>query len=300
MIAPKILFLTGREISSLLSLKDCIEALEDGFRVYAEEDAIKPKLMHVAANEGELHIKAGGLKLNKMYLGLKANTGFFGNFERWGLPNIQGVIMLFDGDLGCPLACMDSKEITILRTGGLVAIAAKHLARVNSSVATICGCGNQGQVQLRALMQVLPSLQLVFAFDAYPKSAEIFADKLSEELGIKIEPHSRLEDAATQSEIVITCTPSKQYYLLKRFVSQGTFVAAVGADSPDKQELEPSLLVGNKVVVDILEQCAAAGELHHALELGLMRETDVYAEISDIIAGKDDLALGPKTHAFDV
>ena len=135
-------------------------------------------------------------------------------------------------------------------------------------------------------MQVFHSVKLVFAFDANPKIAENFAYKLSKELGIKIEPHSKLEDATLQSDIVITCTPSKQHYLLTRFISPGTFVAAVGADSPDKQELEPSLLVGNKVVVDILEQCAAAGELHHALEQGLMRETEVYAEISDIIAGK--------------
>ena len=91
-----------------------------------------------------------------MYLGLKANTGYFGNFVRWGLPNIQGVILLFDGDLGCPLAFMDFKEITLLRTGGLVAIAAKHLARINSSVATICGCGNQGQAQLRAFNAGFP------------------------------------------------------------------------------------------------------------------------------------------------
>ena len=62
MIAPNILFLTGSEISSLLSIQDCIEALEDGFCVYAERDSIKPKLMHVVTNKGELHIKAGGLK----------------------------------------------------------------------------------------------------------------------------------------------------------------------------------------------------------------------------------------------
>jgi ornithine cyclodeaminase/alanine dehydrogenase-like protein (mu-crystallin family) len=62
-------------------------------------------------------------------------------------------------------------------------------------------------------------------------------------------------------------------------------VAAVGADSVDKQELEPMLLSQNKVVVDILEQCASLGELHHALVAGLIKKTDIYAELGEIIAG---------------
>jgi len=69
-------------------------------------------------------------------------------------------------------------------------------------------------------------------------------------------------------------------------VPAGTFIAAVGADSPEKQELDPSLMVGNKMVVDNLEQCATLGDLHHALEQGLVTRTDVYAELAEIVAGR--------------
>jgi ornithine cyclodeaminase/alanine dehydrogenase len=84
----------------------------------------------------------------------------------------------------------------------------------------------------------------------------------------------------------VTCTPSKQPYLKKEFVAPGTFVSAVGADSPDKHELDPALFAGNKIVVDILEQCASSGDLHHALEQGVVQRADVYAELGEIVAGR--------------
>jgi ornithine cyclodeaminase/alanine dehydrogenase-like protein (mu-crystallin family) len=69
-------------------------------------------------------------------------------------------------------------------------------------------------------------------------------------------------------------------------VRPGAFVAAVGADNPLKQELDPGLMASGKIVVDILEQCAAIGDLHHALEAGAVTEADVYAELGEIVAGR--------------
>jgi len=65
----------------------------------------------------------------------------------------------------------------------------------------------------------------------------------------------------------------------------GTFVAAVGADNETKQELDPALLSTNKVLVDVLEQCAVIGELHHALDAGLMTRRKAHAELGEVIAG---------------
>lgn len=69
-------------------------------------------------------------------------------------------------------------------------------------------------------------------------------------------------------------------------MSRGAFIAAVKADSEDKQELDPSLFVSNKIVVDLLEQCAMIGDLHHALKQGLATKVDVHAELGDVIAGE--------------
>jgi ornithine cyclodeaminase/alanine dehydrogenase-like protein (mu-crystallin family) len=73
---------------------------------------------------------------------------------------------------------------------------------------------------------------------------------------------------------------------MRDHVRAGTFVAAIGADNPLKQELDTGLLASNKVVVDVLEQCAAIGDLHHAIVAGVMGKSDVYAELGAIVAGR--------------
>src|SRR5271157_5471185 len=146
------LILTRTQIAALLSFDDYIEAVEQAFRA------------HVEAPEGEFHVKAGGLLSPEPYFALKANGGFFHNRERYGLPNIQGLVVLASAANGRPLAIMDSAEITIQRTGAATAIAARYLARPDSQVCTICGCGNQGRVQLRAMVHSLP-IRKALVFD---------------------------------------------------------------------------------------------------------------------------------------
>ena len=188
-----------------------------------------------------------------------------------------------DAGNGYPLAVMDSIEITIQRTGAATAVAARYLARPDSKTLTICGCGNQGRVSFRALHNLF-SFQEVFAFDLDSSQAETFAGELSGETTAKITLTSELEQAVRKSDVIVTCTPTKQFFLRDAWVRAGSFIAAVGADSEDKQELEPALLTRANLVVDILEQAASIGELHHAIDLGLMTSDDVYGELGEIVA----------------
>src|ERR1700730_1700699 len=278
------LLLTRKGVAALLTIEESIAAVEHAFKLYGEGRTGAPGILGVHAGDGGFHIKAGLLKLDRSYFAAKINANFPENVNRFGLPVIQGVIVLCDGESGYPLAVMDSIEITIQRTGAATAVAAKYLARSDAKTATICGCGNQGHISLRALAKVL-QIEKVWAYDRDQKQALRFASELAEELRIDIEVVSNLESAVMQSDICITCTPSKQTFLKKDFVAPGTFIAAVGADSSEKQELEPALLSRNKIVVDILEQCASIGELHHALDAGLITKEDVHAELGEVIAG---------------
>ena len=202
-----------------------------------------------------------------------------------GLPLIQGVIVVCDGENGRLLALMDSIEITILRTGAATAVAAKYLANVGAQTVTICGCGNQGRITLKALMKVRP-VEKVYVFDVDKSKAEKFANELADELHVSIKAVNDVGVAVRNSKICVTCTPSRQAFLKLKDVMPGTFIAAVGADSEEKQELEPELLSAGKLVTDLTDQCGNIGELHHALEGGLMTIADVHAEIGEIISGK--------------
>jgi len=281
------LILTRSELASLLDIGDYIEAVENAFRMHGEESTYGIDMIHGdTPSDVEFHIKAGGLKLgSNLYYGLKINASAFTNMEKFGLPNIMGAILLFDAEKGLLLAILDSIEPTIKRTGAATAIAAKYLAKSDSKTLTICGCGNQGRIQLISIKEVL-KINHVFAFDLNEKISKSYAEEMGEKLSISIEATPDIGTAVWNSDIVVTCTPSKNPIVMKEFVKPGTFIAAIGSDSPDKQELESTLLKGTKVVVDMLEQCAQAGELHHALEDGIINKDDVHGGIGQVVAGK--------------
>jgi ornithine cyclodeaminase/alanine dehydrogenase-like protein (mu-crystallin family) len=258
--------------------------VEHAFRLYGEGKTQTPGILGVHAATGGFHIKAGVMDLDRFYFAAKVNANFPMNQAKFGLPLIQGLIILCDADNGYPLAVMDSIVITILRTAAATAVAAKYLARPDSGTVTICGCGNQGRISLRALAKFF-SLQCAFVYDVNPNQARALAEELAGDLSIEIKTTSDLAAALNESDICVTCTPAKQFFLKTEYVRPGTFVAAVGADSEDKQELEPALLRDSRVVVDLLAQCSQIGELHHAIDAGVMDANGVYAELGEIVAG---------------
>jgi alanine dehydrogenase len=279
------LVLTRRDVQALLALDECIAAVEAAFRLHAEGRSLAPGVLSVPAREGGFHIKAAGLELGRLYFAAKTNGNFSANPSRRGLPAIQGVIVLCDAEDGRPLAVMDSIEVTVRRTAAATAVAAKRLARRDASSVAICGCGTQGRAQLQALARVLP-LRRAHAFDADEAAARAYADEMSRALGIEVTPATDLAAAVRTSDVCVTCTPSRRAFLGREHVAPGAFVAAVGADSHDKQELDPRLMAGATVVVDVLEQCAAIGDLHHALEAGLLTREAVHAELADLVTGR--------------
>src|SRR5215813_6210305 len=279
------LVLTRADVASLLTIEDCTHAVEHAFRMYGEGKTASPGVLGVHAEDGGFHIKAGVMELDRRYFAAKVNANFPQNARRFGLPLIQGVIVLCDADNGYPLALMDSIEITIQRTGAATAVAAKYLARSRSHTMTICGCGNQGRISLRALSKFF-SFEDVFAYDLDGDSAQIFANEMSAETGLRVSTVDELELAVKRSAIVVTCTPANQFFLMRGWVQPGTFIAAVGADNENKQELEPTLLAENKTVVDLREQASTIGDLHHAIECGLMTKDQVYAELGEVVAGR--------------
>ncbi len=279
------LALTRRDVAALLTLEDCISAVEGAFRLHAEGRSLAPGVLGVPVPGGGFHVKAAGLAAGRSYVAAKANANFPANPARCGLPAIQGLVLLFDGERGEPLAVLDSIEITLLRTGAATAVAARLLARADARVATVAGCGSQGEIQLRALRAVRP-LERAYAYDVDPDRAAGFAGRMSAALGIEVVPVDALAGAAAKSDVVVTCTPSRRPILRRDDVRAGAFVAGVGADNEEKSELEPQLLASGKVVVDLLGQCARIGDLHHALEAGAMTESRVHAELAEIVAGR--------------
>src|SRR5206468_1828255 len=154
--APRVLVLSRSDVAELLRFWECIAAVEEAFRREAEGRTLPAGVLSIPAAGGGFHVKAAGVRGERSFFAAKVNANFSGNPERFGLPTIQGVIVFCDAERGSPLALLDSAEITMLRTAAATAVAARHLARPESAVATVCGCGRQGRAQLAALAEVLP------------------------------------------------------------------------------------------------------------------------------------------------
>lgn len=285
MLRPGNIILLGRaDVAALLTPDECREAVERALILHAKGGAAPPAILGVRAEGGGFHVKAALADLGRPYFAAKINANFPGNPSRLGLPTIQGVVVLCDGDNGSPLALLDSMEITSLRTAATTAAAARVLAPSDARALTLCGCGAQGAAHLRALVRVL-SLERAWVHDHDPALAQRFAREMSHELGLAVDPVTVLADASRRSQVCVTCTTSRKPLLFPGDVAPGTFVAAVGADNPEKQEIAPELLAASTVVVDSLEQCATIGDLHHAIAAGLMKREDVRAELGQVLAG---------------
>jgi alanine dehydrogenase len=279
--------LTGADVRRLLDMRDCIDAVERAFHVHSIGKTIAPAVLGAHVDGGGFHVKTAGLRPATDHAGvfaMKINANFPGNPKRHGLPTIQGVMALFDASNGRVLALIDSIEITSIRTAAATAVAAKYLARIDARVVTVCGCGEQGRSQLRAILCVRP-VQRVNAFDTDADRAVAYADEMSSELGIPVTSVAELGEHTRDTDIWITCTPAHRWFLGRSHVRRGAFVAAVGADNGDKQEIEPELLASSVVIADVLDQCVSIGDLHHALVAGVMRREDVRAELAEIVGG---------------
>lgn len=244
-----------------LTIDECIPAVEEIFRAYGEGRVAAPASLGI----DHFHIKAA---IGEVFA-VKINANFPDNPRKYGLPTIQGVILLFDRERGTPLAAMDSILITTLRTAAATAVAAKYLAREDAKTLAIIGGGTQGRAHIDAIKRVR-SISEVFVYDADPAKRNC----------------DSIDEAVASADIIVTCTPSRSPILDVQHLRPGVLIAGVGADNPQKHELSPALLKRSSVFADILEQAATMGDLHHAIEAGVMTRDDVAGELADVVCGR--------------
>ncbi|HEU5452671.1 MAG TPA: ornithine cyclodeaminase family protein [Terriglobales bacterium] len=283
-VASGVAVLSRGDVRRLLSMEECIAAVEHAFRLYGQGTVPKPGVLATHVDGGGFHVKAGVLPFDgRWYYAAKANANFPQNRPKHGLPTIQGAILLFDAECGVPLAIMDSVEITGLRTGAATAVAAKYLARPDSRTLAIVGCGVQARHQIAAIRAVLP-IEHILAYDT--DGAQMRSLVAETQTGAAIEAAGSLQDATTPADVIVTCTTAGSAFLTPEHVRPGTFIAAVGADNEDKQELSASLLQSSRVIADVLQQAAQIGDLHHALEQHVLDLASVPGDLGDVLAGR--------------
>lgn len=282
----KTLLLNRDDVQCLLSPEEVIAAVKSSYIAYSGGQTIQPSIVSIEIPQycGEMDVKASYSR-NTEVISVKCASGFYENKKNGGLPNSMSTLLLFDGTTGFPLCILDASLITGWRTGAAGAISASLLARADSRTAAIIGTGDQARMQLRALKTVI-DLHEIRLWGRSSEQMHAYWGEMAKEMGCDIHLCPSPEEAVREADIIVTTTPSSAPLIRQDWVSPGTHIIAVGADMEGKQELDPMLFQGAKIVVDSLSQCRVRGEIQNPLHLGIISEERIHGEIGQILAGE--------------
>jgi alanine dehydrogenase len=258
---------------------EAIERVRDGFVEYAgNEWQMPPKVYLDASPNGDFRAmpaKGAGLAV------LKWVTSFPQNPQA-GLPVVMGVICVSSASDGRPLALVDVRAVTALRTGAVAAVAAQELAREDARTVGIVGCGLHGTWAARCLAaaEYGPGI----CFDPDPEAAGQLAGELGWEAGTR-------EDALA-CDIVTCVTPGNEPVVFRADLHPGLHLNMLGADAPGKAEAEPEAVAACQLFCDEWEQASHGGELTGAVEAGLVSRDEV-AELGAVLTGSHPGRSGP-------
>ena len=230
----QLLYLSQADVEAVgVTMAQVIESLETAFREKGEGRVEMPPKPGIHPGGGDNFIHAMPAYIPALQsAGIKWVGGFPENAKR-GLPYITGLLILNDVETGLPLAVMDCVWITGKRTGAATAIAAKYLARPESSVVGVLGCGVQGRTNVEALNVLFP-LERVMAYDVNPQAAQRYAEDIRAGLGLEVVIVDTPRQAVSGCDLVVTAGPilKKPHATIQAgWLDEGAFASLVDFDS---------------------------------------------------------------------
>ncbi len=270
--------LSGAQVAQLVGVADLIEPIAAAM-VEVSRGNVEMPLRSMVTLPGQNHMGIMG-----GHLGTPAGHGvkvlsLYPDNPRFGRSSHSGLFLLFDGETGLPVLCMDAAVLTAIRTAASTAVGSRVLARKDSKVLAILGLGEQGHSHIAAMRAVHP-IERIVAWGRDRAKLEAFG----RENGVEIAASA--EAAVTGADIIVTATPAKEPFLSLAMLSPGQHVNAVGASVAFMQEMTPDIVAGTRFVTDYrpsLEPQAA--EVIAARKAGLIGDGHDIAEIGEIIAG---------------
>ena len=280
--------LTEADLRKIVPLDlEAVACVENAFRALATLPVAMPPILRldIPEHRGEVDVKTAYVPGVDGFA-VKISPGFFDN-PKLGLPSTNGMMVLLSAKTGLVEALLlDNGYLTDVRTAAAGAVAAKHLSRENSSVAAIFGAGMQARLQLEALKLVRPIEEArIWARDGV--KAERMAGELRERLGIMVRAERDAAKTAAGSDVIVTTTPATEPLIHAGFVTSGQHITAMGSDAEHKNEIAPALIkLADLYVADSARQTRRLGELHHAIEAGVIAADAEVTELGQIIAGR--------------
>ncbi len=273
-----------REIKENLDIPLIVKMQEKGFEALSNHQVIVPPVGYLKIKHTPVsyHIKYGTL-INDDFFVVKLAGGLEQTTEEFGPSKIEGLMLVVSAINGKPLYLLeDEGYLTYLRTAVAGFIAAKYLAPKKVEAIGVLGTGVQARMQVEMLKN-LTQCRRVYVWGRNQKNVKSYQCDMQKQ-GFDVCVSSSPQDVAKASNLIITATACDQPLLKAKDLKKGTHITAVGADSPNKQELDPDcFLKADLIVVDSKKQCVDHGEIRKACKLGLISEDQIF-ELGDVVS----------------
>jgi len=280
----KTLILSNKEIKKLITVKESLPLVKNAFIKKINKKTQMPPKSYLVFDKyrGDIRTMPSYIEGEKIAVVKIVNS--HDNNSKKNLPTVIGTIILIDVKTGFPLSIMDGNIITSLRTAAASAIATKYLAKKNAKTLGLIGAGIQANSHIEALTENM-KIEKISVYDIDQNKARKLIKKIKEKSEIEIEFDS-LEETVKNNDILVTTTPVRKPIVKDRWIEDGTHINAVGADGPGKQELESRTLKRSKIIIDDYEQAIHGGEINVPLKRNIIKISDIYGEIGEIITKK--------------
>ena len=272
------LLLTEADVRSLLTMPIALQVVEESLREQGDGKLVLHPRHRVKLPDNSLLNYMAAADTVRGFIGMKLYTVVRGV--------ARFVVPLFRSTTGEMAALIEADALGQIRTGAASGVATKYLANENARTAGIIGTGYQARTQLEAVAAVR-HLESVRAFGRDPGRREKFCREMSERIGVAVDAANSGEEAVKGADIIITATSATKVVLEGPWIAPGTHINAMGANWPQKRELDAAAVDrASKIVVDSIEQSKMeAGDLIQAFGEDLSRWNAVQ-ELSQIVAGK--------------
>jgi ornithine cyclodeaminase len=285
---PKVQVFSPAAIRRAVDLTDLIEPVAKAFADFSQGLGEAPITTFAPAGEdGDVHVKSAWMS-GRAYFTVKVATWFAARAAD-GRTAGSGFIAVNDATTGDLLAILqDEGHLTDIRTAAAGAVATRMLAREDATTVAVLGTGAQAYLQVLAVCAIRP-IETVLIWGRRAGAARTLAEAIrTREPGLTVSVVDQPEQAVRRADTVITATGSRQPVLHGSWLRPGQHVTAVGADDPEKAELDPACFErADLVVVDSREGTPGiAGDLRRAIDAGALTETDIHGEVGELVLGK--------------
>jgi ornithine cyclodeaminase len=286
------LYLSQEDVKAAggLDMQMVLEAIEKAFILHNQGHVKIPHkiVMDFPPGErerGRINGLAGYIGGDWEAAGIKWVPSFPKNPLERGLPRANAIIILNDTQTGMPLAIMDGTIISAMRTGAMGGIGAKYLAREDSEIVGLIGMGVQNRTQAMAIKQVLPKLKEFRGYDVSMDKAIKGAQDIKELTGIDAIAKDTPQAVVEQADVVVTATVADEPIVKNSWMKKGSLFVHIGSYIEEEFEV---VLNSSKIVADDWEVIKHRGTpvLARMFDKGMIKDSDIYGNIDEIIAGK--------------